>query len=420
MPLNKQPPFTHLAAYRPITFEAIVPIPIAQSVENALVNIFKDGLPILDSPAVYKSSGNAPNINPAFQDYYFDIDIAKYVQDSLGPTTDFPSTMPSKTVVTADNSEFYGEYYIEVTYQYIDIFGLLDDLAFADASNTYTVFAASKENQEPMFMEDYLGTSPVTADRPFLTKSARTLPVCVSDNAFLSVIQAQNAFPTDAFEARFYDSSGVLIESAFGSLNVLVAASMKTLNTGLEALQNAAWLTGPPTLPNTNIKSYTVQFGDYNFPVFTPQTEIFTYNVIGECCGLRELRLHWVNLLGGTDSYTFNSEKDLRIETTSDTGKKALKWKIGDTDPHDPSDVGKFKTRSKAVKSYNLKSKIMSNDEALWLSGILYSPKVYADINGQFIAVEVKPTNQSISRHTGKIPFEITVELSQDLIIPRI
>jgi hypothetical protein len=129
--------------------------------------------------------------------------------------------------------------------------------------------------------------------------------------------------------------------------------------------------------------------------------------------------LHWVNLLGGTDSYTFNSEKDLRIETTSDTGKKALKWKIGDTNPHDPSDVGKFKTRSKAVKFYNLKSKIVTNSEALWLEGLLYNPKVYAEINGYFIAVEVKPTNQSISRHTGKIPFEITVELSQDLIIPR-
>jgi len=54
------------------------------------------------------------------------------------------------------------------------------------------------------------------------------------------------------------------------------------------------------------------------------------------------------------------------------------------------------------------------------LSEMLTSPKVYAEIDGDFIPVIVEPTTQSISRHNGKIRIAITVTFARDLIIQRV
>ena len=130
--------------------------------------------------------------------------------------------------------------------------------------------------------------------------------------------------------------------------------------------------------------------------------------------------LHWMNLLGGSDSYTFSSTKDFIMSTTSEEGEKALSWVIGSTTPNDKSDIGSMKLKSEAKKSYELNTKILTNTEALWLSELLVSPKVYAELDNTLIPVIVQPTTQSISRHTGKIRIPITVTLANDLIIQRI
>ena len=127
-----------------------------------------------------------------------------------------------------------------------------------------------------------------------------------------------------------------------------------------------------------------------------------------------------MNLLGGADSYTFNSEKDLQLTTTNAIGQKALDWVISGLTPNNVSDIGNMKLKSEGSKSYQLNSKFLTNSEALWLSELLTSPKVYAEIDGDFIPVIVEPTTQSISRHTGKIRLPITVTLARNLIIQRL
>jgi hypothetical protein len=126
-----------------------------------------------------------------------------------------------------------------------------------------------------------------------------------------------------------------------------------------------------------------------------------------------------MNLLGGPDSYTFKYNKDLILSTSYDTGEKALNWVIGSSNPHDISDIGKMKLKSQGVTSYNVTTDILTNSKALWLSEILTSPKVYAELNGEFVPVLIDKTNQSISRNEGKIRMNITAILANDLIIQR-
>ena len=411
-----QPPFAELPAYRPIKFLLVFTSVLAAPFENAVVTIYKDAVEI-GPPIRFKSSSNAPGVAPATQDYFFEVDIQKYCQDLLAPNTSLPSifenasTNPSVNVAI-DNDDFYGLFRIEITYEFINsTTGLLTPLPSVDISNDFSIYTASRTQFEQMDLEDYIGTF-LGVNTKFLTKSSTDVDICQTDNFMLSFIEPAITH----FFIRFYDSAGVLLD--FGIATSGATAAERTLKVGLDELAKVTWTLGFPVLPNPLIASYQVSFG-YFFASYVRQTEIFTFNLI-KCCPLRELRLHWMNLLGGADSYTFSSTKDLKMATTAEEGEKALSWVIGSTTPNDKSDIGSMKLKSEAKKSYELNTKILTNTEASWLSELLFSPKVYAELDNTLIPVIVQPTTQSISRHTGKIRMPIVVTLANDLIIQRI
>lgn len=424
MPILLQPAFSVLPSYRPIKFETFFPFAdVSGIIENAVVTIYKGGVPI--GPAIrFKSSGNAPNAIPGLTDYFFDIDIQKYCQDLLSPFASFPSIFVDKVTGPIINNDNYDVFRIEVTYEVINLTsGLLVPIGLPEVSNDFFCYTASRQHQEQMDLTDYIGTS-FAGDTVFLTKSPRIIDVCEDDNQYLSVIQGNLLAVINAFRVDFFDSAGVLIDFGIAATGAPGLSAQFTINVGLDALANVSWLDGSPTLPNPLIDSYTVTFG-YVFVAPGPtyfyitQTETFTYNVVGKCCGLRDLRLHWMNLLGAADSYTFNSEKDLVISTSNDIGQKSLGWITGSTTPNDINDVGNMKLKSEGTTSYLVNSKILTNSEAMWLSELLTSPKVYAELNGEFVPVIVEKTTQSITRHQGKIRIPIKVTLD-DLIIQRV
>ena len=412
-----QPPFAELPAYRPIKFLLVFTSTLAAPFENAVVTIYKDAVAI-GPPIRFKSSSNAPGVGPGTQDYFFEVDIQKYCQDLLAPNTSLPSIFENAATnpavnVAIDNDDFYGLFRIEITYEFINsTTGLLTPFPLVDVSNDFSIYTASRTQFEQMDLEDYIGTL-LGVDTKFLTKSATEVDICQTDNFMLSFINPL----ISGFQVRFYDSAGLLLD--FGVATSGATVSERTLNVGLDELAKCTWVLGFPVLPNPLIASYQVSFGYVVALAYTRQTEIFTFNLI-KCCPLRELRLHWMNLLGGSDSYTFSSTKDLKMATTAEEGEKALSWVIGSTTPNDKSDIGSMKLKSEAKKSYELNTKILTNTEASWLSELLFSPKVYAELDNTLIPVIVQPTTQSISRHKGKIRMPIVVTLVNALIIPRI
>ena len=423
--INQQPYYDILPAYRPVQFEVFITVPTATfEAENALVTIYKGGVDI--GPAIpYKSSRNEPSVFPGGTDYYFIIDIQKFVQDLLAPFTDLPSNFSLDTLGDdVVNNDYFDTFRIEVTYDLLNLTtGLLEDSGLvADVSNDFVIYSASLEPTESMDLSLYYGTLGFQ-DTVFLTKSARTLNVCDTDFAFLTVIQPDNLAPLSGFMVELYDSSGALLDFGLGTSSALPLSGQWSLNTGFTSLSNVTYVDGAPNFANPLIAYYTVSFGVALFITpnwfYARQTETFTYNLIS-CCPNKFIRLHWMNLLGGVDSYTFDDNTDLGITTASERSQKALGWELGTPTPNDVSDIGNFKVKSTAKKSYRLSSKILSNSEATWLNELLTSPKVYAEIDGQFISVIVQDTDQSINRTKGKIPYSIIATIANDPIIQRV
>ena len=427
--ISLQPAFDVLPAYRPVKFEAFLDSPDPIVIENAVVQIMESGLPIITKR--FKSSRNEPSSFPLATAYYFEIDIQKYIQDYLGPFDSLPSTfvqLPSVGNVT--NSELFGLFSISIQYEYINpTTGLLELFTgVTDFSNQFNVYVAARQSTAPLFekmdLDDFVGV-PLSINTLFLTKSARILNLCLEDSAFLSVIQPNVFFPLSGYEVNLYDSSDALLSTGQAETLAPAFSAMHTLNTGSTYLAAQTYVVGAPNFADPLLSYYTVTFG---FLIITPgpmyfyiaQTEIFTYEVKGKCCGLRDLRVHWMNLLGGTDSYTFNSEKDLQLTASSDRAQRALPWEIGSATPHNASDVGNFKIKSEGVGSYLVVSRPLTNTQATWLLELLTSPKVYVETNGLFIPVEVQDKTQSIASNKGKIKYEIEVKMSNDFIIQRV
>ena len=111
--------------------------------ENAVVSIYKNGA--LLAVVRYKSFDNFVSpFTPPDVSYLFDVDIQKYIQDSLGPEAAAPSSLNNDSPTTVQlNQDFYGTYRIEVTYERISAAGIIEAIPIiSDITIDFQVFAA--------------------------------------------------------------------------------------------------------------------------------------------------------------------------------------------------------------------------------------------------------------------------------------
>jgi hypothetical protein len=420
------PAHNELPAYRPVKFRLLVDSDPLTPAENAVVRIYKNGA--LISTIRYKSFDNflSPFTPPNFS-YLFDIDIQKYVQDSLSPEAGAPSLLNNDIPATVQiNTDSFATFNIVVNYERISSTGLIEDIPLlSDTSADYNIFSSSKKHSENKFLYNYIGNYPALSEGKYLTKSLGTKEVTKEDYSFLSLIQnTLRPSEINSFRVILLDSSFAAISSGYYQFAKNSGAVQYSINSGFNQLQNYTYVQSP-NFTLTNIAYYQIDFGSLlvlagPVYIFTSYTEFSVYKLKAGNCERRALRLHWVNLLGGLDSYTFDCEKALSIKTSSNRSQKALSYESGALVPDLITDIGNFKTDSKASESYKLKSKFLTNQQAAFLSELLTSTKVYAEINGQFIPVIIEDTQQDTTTESGFIRYEITATLANDLIIQRI
>ena len=422
MAITTEPYYEILPAYRPVKFLAQINVDATvYQTENAVVSIYKGG--VLLAVVRYKVSYYAA-ATPPTNDYFFEIDIQKYCQDSLAPDTSapIPNVFAESGVGVTYCPDAYAEYYIVITYEGVDLVtGLLEDMGIsADTSSTFTVVSSTTQHAESPNLFYYFGTIGFTNGH-CLTKSSRDISICADDNTYLTYIMPNST--TTGMEVKLYDSSDTLLSQGIARKDLPTTHSLASMNVGVASLAATTYIAGTPNFADPNLSYYTVTFGTpVNLMpwVLVRHTDIFTFTINGGCCGRASLRFHWLNLLGGVDSYTFNSEKDYQIKTNSETGRKSLTWAIGSIDPFPVSDFGGFKYNSQASSSFKLRSKYLSNADSTWLQDLLVSPKVYVDLDGQLVPVIIEDTEQSIDRQNGRIRYEITAKMANDYIIQRV
>ena len=421
MAIITQPPRTFLSAYRPIQFEVLTTGATTFIPQNAVVDLYVNGDFV--SQFRVKSTGFAPSITPGINEYTFCIDVAERMRDLIAPFSSLPSVFVMDCpTAPVNNTDSVAAFFLRISYEALDTnTGLIVTSPVpSDQTNEFFASNITRQDLENMYLTEF--TTNVPESRA-LTNSETGLKVCRDENIFLSYAVDPVTDPPTAFRVVLYDSLGAIIGEAIGALNTTAfVGSIFTFNTGIE--NGLKCLTFTTTsiafdLDDPNISSYTVDIGLSILGLYFPLRETFTYNLrtACKCCDKRKFRLHWLNLLGGVDSHTFCSIKELKYKTKAVTAEKALPWDKTSLTPHNPTDSSSFKTRTTNELIYRIVSENISNSEAVWLSEMLGSVKVYFEVEPNLlIPVIIQDTEQIISKETGKRNLELTIKLSSCII----
>lgn len=233
----------------------------------------------------------------------------------------------------------------------------------------------------------------------FLTDFPRTRKYFVGlyESAFLTFINRSK--PTVDFYLKLYDITGSLVTSytvtiIVGDLNVIDCSPQNLIaNT-------------PVTLVDFQSSAYyTIRVQGVDAGIYSGFTETFTFWIDTECHRYDTHRLHWLNKLGGWDSFTFTlvSTNSTNVKT-SDYQRERGQWDTSGT----AWEYTQYHGEQMAFNKYAIDKTVLNSDwihESVqqWLVRDLYeSPKVYLEVGiGKFEPVKV--TNEDYTLQQRRV-----------------
>jgi hypothetical protein len=233
----------------------------------------------------------------------------------------------------------------------------------------------------------------------FLTDFPRTRKYFVGlyESAFLTFINRSK--PTVDFYLKLYDITGSLVTSYTTTINV------GDLNVIDCSPQNLIANT-PVTLVDFQSSAYyTIRVQGIDAGVYSGFTETFKFWIDTECHRYDTHRLHWLNKLGGWDSFTFTlvSTNSTNVKT-SDYQRERGQWDTSGT----AWEYTRYHGEQMAFNKYAIDKTVLNSDwihESVqqWLVRDLYeSPKVYLEVGiGKYEPVKV--TNEDYTLQQRRV-----------------
>jgi len=142
------------------------------------------------------------------------------------------------------------------------------------------------------------------------------------------------------------------------------------------------------------------------------RSEIRTYVVKEDCGRYKKYRLHFLNELGGFDSFSFNMIGREFIDSTRTEFKKTVGTTTATAFSYSKSDKENIELSTIYGERLALESDWVTEDEAAWLEELFHSPVVYLDDDTHgLLAVNVTKTSTERKTHANDKPINIQMEL---------
>jgi len=272
--------------------------------------------------------------------------------------------------------------------------------------------------------ENYLLAVPVGLNPlpKLLTVFPNTRDVANGEDAFLyGLVNA--SFTAHWLRVRTYNSSNTLL----GDFKVRLASQAATIVTGTRMPRMAAgWnmndlasgevtvTTGALPILDTSVAYYLVQVINSSNAAVSQE---YRYNVVNRnCLYPYPVRLHFLNTLGGFDSFTFDLANKYNRGIESKTFKRDAGQWSGNNYVFDTEDVQRANYSTREKTTYRLISNYITDTEYAALGDLFGSGAVYMDdgTNVTFCRVVDSNYEQRYKQSNGLINLELTVELTYD------
>ena len=242
----------------------------------------------------------------------------------------------------------------------------------------------------------------------------------LTEKGFISVMVGE-AGAVNEIGVFAYNSSGTLIKSTYilnpfynvtntASRFITLPAGPVNLNQILNANLNATTQNQGVIIPSTTAYYEIRSYGNLS------ASKIYRYNITEVCSKFTPVRLHFLNRLGGYDSFTF----DLLNTFTSNIERKEYRQNlggfVGSTYSYDIKDRSAtiFDTQIKTTQVLN--SNWITDTEAGWLEQLLTSPDIYMEVGTQLQAVNITDTSYTQKRTVNDQLFNLTVTIEKSFL----
>ena len=257
-------------------------------------------------------------------------------------------------------------------------------------------------------------------DVSYLLSDNQINKIKLTEKAFISILSGE-AFAVNEFWVYAYNSSNALIQTTY-ILNPFTAVS----NTASRFITLPAGPVNLNQILNANLNPTTQNQGNIipsNTAYYTIRSygaacasKIYRYNITEVCSKHTPVRLHFLNRLGGYDSFTF----DLLNTFTSNIERKEYRQNlggfVGSSYTYDIKDRSAtiFDTQIKTIQVLN--SNWITDVEAGWLEQLMTSPDVYMEVGNQLQAINIVENSYTQKKTVNDQLFNLTVTIEKSFL----
>lgn len=252
---------------------------------------------------------------------------------------------------------------------------------FTEVIDSGTVFLTGSTDTSNLI--DILNTSSehnIFSEIDFLTFEPNPKSINESENEVLSVY-FQGGYDIKV-RVVTKDSSGSTIQTAEYTASIINSARRGDVPVGTKNLNSVTLLSGSQPLITDQVESYTIDFRKVSDSSLV--SPVKTYN-INRKCFRKETRVHFINRLGGVDSFTFSADHITGLDVDSEFFGKLRTLAT----PLDVEERGKKELFVRPEQKFTVFSQIMKRSTAEWLEELKTSPDVRVEDGTKLIPVIV-------------------------------
>jgi hypothetical protein len=361
--------------------------------------------PVLSTVRVYPTravtNGGAIQTNKA---YY---DPSRILQTQIAPNVAIPSANHS-TVFLCPN--MYYEYRLFIREEIKNAQGVYE---YADSkiTNLKTVWNGVRNTVDWLNFDytDYDQSAGI--GKKFLTDAPRTQYIDSDQSAFLYFLQTQLDLLVGRF--RFYDSTGTTLGTGNVDLTPLTNA-YGYIACGTYDIENSDPTSWSGINPATILNGCS--YYDITLRTSSSESEVFTFYINDRCSKYTPIRLHWLNRLGGFDSFNFNMKSMEETSITRASYKQEHHRFNGTNYLYDSMSRGTTDYHVMTQDKLTVNTPFLTEAESVWMNDFASSPVVYQEVNNELIAMSGKPKmiakqtslNDKLMQYTFELDYSLT------------
>lgn len=243
----------------------------------------------------------------------------------------------------------------------------------------------------------------------YLTNAPRTQYINEGESAFLYFLNSEQSSTTLTLESF---TGGV--SNGTSDLTFAMSSDFGYVAIGYQDIRLADasdWSSNPFTL---------IENSDY-YTITLAGGETHTYYINARCSKYEPIRLHWLNRLGGFDSFNFS----LKSKQETEIDRRSYRQQHHDF----TGSNWQYTSKSRGTTDYyvgltdklTINTPFLTEDESTWMEDFASSPVVYQEINNQLIAMsgKAKMIDKKTSLNDKLMQYEFELDYSLNNIRQR-